>query len=183
MEYPDKEVLPDFVQCPRVNEVMLATGNLPKNTTIDEYVSYVEASEKFSVTDYKRENLSDTTIAGLPAKILTYSYFDEYKGRDEFIKAIQEIALSGDKSYEIKYESPQLQFDDLFPIVQRMIDSIKILPMPPCNFVKDENITSSYADQGKCVLRPNYMNFYSLLSLFPLAIIFAYTPGFGNLQP
>lgn len=27
------------------------------------------------------------------------------------------------------------------------------------------------------------MNFYSLLSLFPLVIIFAYTPGFGNLQP
>ncbi len=152
LEYPDKEVLPDFVQCPRVNEVMLSTGNLPKNTTIDEYVSYVEASEKFSVTDYKRENLSDTTIAGLPAKILTYSYFDEYKGQDEFIKAIQVVALSGDKSYEIKYESPRLQFDDLFPIVQRMIDSIKILPMPPCNFVKDENITSSYS-QGKCVLR------------------------------
>lgn len=153
LEYPDKEVLPDFIQCPRVNEVMLATANLPKKTTIDEYVSYVEASEKFRVTDYKHENLSDTTIAGLPAKILTYSYFDEYKGQDEFIKAIQVIALSGDKSYEIKYESPQLQFDDLFPIVQRMIDSIKILPMPPCNFVKDENITSSYADQGKCVLR------------------------------
>ena len=30
LEYPDKEVLPDFVQCPRVNEVMLATGNFRK---------------------------------------------------------------------------------------------------------------------------------------------------------
>jgi len=153
LEYPDKDNLPDFSQCPRVNEVILATANLPKNTTIDEYVSYIEASEKFSVTDYKRENLSDTTIAGLPAKKLIYSYFDEYQGQDEFIKAIEVIALSGDKSYEIKYESPQLQFDDLFPIVQSMIDSIKILPMPPCNFVRNENVTSSYADQGKCVLR------------------------------
>jgi hypothetical protein len=154
LEYPYKDTMPNLSHCRFINEVVFSTANLPKNTSLDEYVSFVESSAKFSFTDYKIENLTDITVSGLPAKKLVYTYFDQYQGQDEFIKTLEVIALSGDKSYEITYKSPHLQFDDLFPIVQRMIDSIKILPMPPCNFVKNENVSTSYTfDQGKCVLR------------------------------
>ena len=61
------------------------------------------------------------------------------------------ILLSGNKTYEIKYESPQLQFDDLLPTVEQMISSMKILPMPPCNFVREANDT---VYEGKCILKP-----------------------------
>ena len=118
---------------------------------MEEYISYIQASQKFSFTNYKQESLSDIVIAGLPAKKLLYTYFGEYQHQDEFIKGLQVILLSGNKTYEIKYESPQLQFDDLLPTVEQMISSLKILPMPPCNFVREANDT---VYEGKCVLKP-----------------------------
>jgi len=150
LEYPS-EYSPDFSLCPNINEVLVATANLPKNATIEEYISYIQASQKFSYTNYKQENLSDFVIAGLPGKKLVYTYFGDYKHQGEFIKGLQVILLSGNKTYEIRYESPQLQFDDLLPTVEQMISSLKIFPMPPCNFVRQANDTIS---EGKCILKP-----------------------------
>ena len=62
-------------------------------------------------------------------------------------------AISGSHAYEISYTSPRLEFDDLMPAVQQIIDSLKIFPMPPCNFVRDEPSSS----EGKCILKPSSM--------------------------
>jgi len=87
----------------------------------------------------------NTTLAGYPAVNSTYTYLGEYKEQDEIIKALEVFTLYENRAYVISYFSPQLEFDDLRPKVQKMLDSFKIMPMPPCNFVKDE-----YG--GKCVL-------------------------------
>ena len=114
-------------------------------------MKFIQAGLKFDSTNYKQESLSDIVIAGLPAKKLLYTYFGEYQHQDELIKGLQATIFSGNKTYEIKYESPQLQFDDLLPTVEQMISSLKILPMPPCNFVRAANDT---VYEGKCVLKP-----------------------------
>ena len=147
-EYP-YSTMPDLVRCPDNNDLSLATAKLPKNSTLEEYVAYLDKTNKFAYTDYKRENMSNATVANLPAKELLYTYMDEYRGEDEIIKVLEITASSGNRTYEIKFTSPQFQFDDLIPTVRKMIDSINILPMPPCNFVRDNASLS----EGKCTLK------------------------------
>lgn len=148
-KFPYKDSMPEYVQCPEKNDLSVATSRLPKNSTLDEYINYLETTNKFAYTDYNVENSSSTTLASFPARELLYTFIDEYQGQDEIIKVLEVIAYSGNRTYEVKYTSPQMQFDDLTPIVKKMINSIKILPMPPCNFV--QNDTESFG--GKCTLK------------------------------
>ena len=50
--------------------MIVTTANIPKDTTMEEFISYIQASQKFSYTNYKQENLIDIVVAGLPAKKL-----------------------------------------------------------------------------------------------------------------
>lgn len=130
----------------------VTVSNLQKNTTLEEYAGSYTGG-KFSFTDYKLEEFGNTTLAGLPAKKIVFSYLGDYQGQDQYIKSLSVITISGNNAYEISYHSPRLEFDDLMPAVQQIIDSLKIFPMPPCNFVRDEPLSS----EGKCVLRPSTM--------------------------
>ena len=134
--YKGKGYLEDYSQCPNMNEVTISVSNIPKNTTLQEYTSY-HSGGKFSFTDYKLEDFGNTTLAGLPAKKMVFSYLGDYKGQDQYIRSLNVITISGNNAYEISYSSPRLEFDDLMPAVQQIIDSLKIFPMPPCNFVRD----------------------------------------------
>ena len=71
----------------------------------------------FPFTDYKLEDFSNTTLAGLPAKKIVFSYLGEYKGQDQYIRSLSVTAISGSHAYEISYTSPRLEFDDLMPAV------------------------------------------------------------------
>ena len=53
------------------------------------------------------------------------------------------------------------------PAVQKIIDSLKISPMPPCNFVENENVTNG----GKCVLGASSSESIHLSYLYNKAIL------------
>lgn len=131
--------------CPQGKEVLISIDKLPKNATLKEFLNYLEVSNKFVYTGYKPGNTSSTTLSGFPAIKSIFTYLGEHNGTDEIIRVLQVSTIYGNRIYTVSYFSPQLEFGDLMPTVQKMIESFKIMPMPVCNFVKDE-----YG--GKCVL-------------------------------
>jgi len=66
----------------------------------------------------------------------------KYLGENEI------MTIKENKAYRFTYKSPILEFDDLLPTAQKMIDSLNIMAMPPCKFIEDKE--SAYG--GKCVL-------------------------------
>jgi hypothetical protein len=135
----------NMTSCPEGKQVYLAVRNLPQNSSMEEILDYLNTAGRFEFTDYKLGEINNTSISGFPAKKSTYTYLGEYNGSDEIIKVLEILTIHDNKAYVVSYFSPQLEFDDLMPVVQKMIDSFKIMPMSPCNFVKDD-----YG--GKCIL-------------------------------
>ena len=133
--------------CPEAKQLTLAVRHLPQNTTQKDLTNYLDTAGRFEFAGYKLEGINNTTMAGFPAVSSTYTYIGDYRNETEIIKVLEIIAFNGNRAYAISYFSPQLEYDDLLPIVQEMIESIRIFAMPPCNFVKDQ-----YG--GKCVLSP-----------------------------
>ena len=131
--------------CPEAKQLVLAVRNLPQNTTEEDLLDYLDTIGRFEFTGNKLEGTNNATMAGFPALSSTYTYIGEYKNETEIIKGLEIVAFNGNRAYAISYFSPQLEFDDLLPVVQKMIESMKISPMPTCNFVNDE-----YG--GKCQL-------------------------------
>ncbi len=94
--------------------------------------------------DFEMLESNSTTLSGLPATKIIYKYL----GENEIIKVEEIMTIKDNKAYHFIYTSPILEFDDLLPTVQKMIDSVNILAMPPCKFVEDKE--SAYG--GKCAL-------------------------------
>jgi hypothetical protein len=143
LEHPYRDS--NITRCPEGKQVYLAVRNLPQNSSMEEILNYLNTAGRFEFTGYKVGDISNTSMAGSPAKKSTYTYLGEYNASDEIIKVLEILTIHGNRAYVVSYFSPQLEFDDLMPVVQKMIDSFKIMPMSPCNFVKDD-----YG--GKCIL-------------------------------
>ncbi len=71
-----------------------------------------------------------------------------YLGEEEIVKVQEIMTIDDNKAYHVTYTAPVLEFDDLLPTVQKMINSVKVLPMLPCKFEEDKE--SAFG--GKCVL-------------------------------
>lgn len=146
--YKDETFMTDYSQCPDAKDVSIGITKFPKNLTLEEYTDFLNKGNNFTLIDYNLLELNDTLLSSLPAKKIVYSYLGEYNDESEIIKVLNIVTIPGNRAYSFSYHSPILEFDDLMPTVQKIIDSLKITPMPPCNFTKNENST----DSGKCVL-------------------------------
>ena len=146
LEHPYKEeYLSNITRCPEGKQVVVAVHKLPQNTTLQDFLNYLDVVGRFAFTGYKLGDLNRTTMSRFPAMKSTYTYLGEYKDEEEILRVLEVFTIYGNWAYGVSYFSPQLEFDDLLPTVQKMIESVKITSMPPCNFVEDE-----YG--GKCML-------------------------------
>ena len=123
---------------------------MPLNATLKQYTDFAWNFLNLTLTDFNPIQRNSTSVSGIPAESNTYTYLDEFEGKDETIKTLEVITVFENRAYKITFSSPQFDFDDLLPTVQKIINSIKILPMPPCHFIKNE--TMPYG--GACELAP-----------------------------
>lgn len=151
LEYPykDKGFMTDYSECPDSKEVTIGINKFPRNVTLDEYVNLFSKVKNLSLIDYKLLEVNNSLLSGLPARKSVYSYLGENNDENEIIKVLEIVTIPGNRAYTVSYHSPILEFDDLLPTVQKIVDSLKITPIPQCNFVKNENFTEG----GKCVLK------------------------------
>lgn len=150
LEYPykDKGFMTDYNECPDSKEVSIGINKFPRNVTLEEYVTFGNMGRNFTLMNYKLIEVNDTLLSGFPAKRSVYSYLGDYSDESEIIKVLEIVTIPGNRAYTVTYDSPILEFDDLLPIVKKIVESLKITDMPPCNFVENENFTGG----GKCVL-------------------------------
>ena len=94
-------------------------------------VDEIDERNRFDRWSIESKPMSSQYVIEMKSK---YGIRDGLWLADELVQAVK--IFSGNKTYEIEYQSPQLQFDDLLPTVEQMISSFKILPMPPLQLCK-----------------------------------------------
>lgn len=101
--------------------------------TLNEYLDAVLDSYKLQFTDFQILEIENSTLSQKPAVKVIYTH----NIVDDILKKLQIFTINDQKGYYIEYASPELEFDDYQYIVEKMINSLEILKMPPCNYVKE----------------------------------------------
>jgi hypothetical protein len=115
-----------------INEPLEYYDYLP---SLEEYIDYYINNHETSTPNFKLvENPTRSTLAGQDAYRIMYTATSGYQ---EF-KFMAFVTINGDKGYIMLYSSTDNFYDLFLPIVQKMIDSFKIMG----NFLTYENTTN-----------------------------------------
>src|SRR4029079_11561748 len=127
---------------------------LVDNLTIGSSLDDILSSEE-SLLDYKLLKSSNTTsLGGGPAHKFLYNFTS---GRAE-IKGMMIFTIHNGKLYEIKFFANADRFDIYLPIVQKMMDSFKILDFLP---FENSRITLEYPSHWKKITDGTNVTFLS----------------------
>ena len=109
--------------------LLVANYQMPKNTTLDEFVDYFFKERYKNSTDYKLISSSNTILAGLSGRqFILYDYDKDILGIESTGKVMRLIAFDNNTSngYLIKYWAQPSLYNKYLPLVQKMINSFKI---------------------------------------------------------
>jgi hypothetical protein len=102
----------------------VSVDNVDSGENLKQFVSDSISDDKTDLQNFKvnESSSSGNSLAGNPAYKMLYSYIDN----GENIKGLETGTIIGNKAYFIQYENSPEQFDSDLPLVQKMIDSLKI---------------------------------------------------------
>lgn len=105
--------------------VLVASQILPvENMTLEQYVKFLFKDVYANATQYRVINSVDSNLAGMKSyKITMYEYW-----KDATFKVMRNVALdpSTKTVYMIKYSAHPGKFFEFLPVVQQMMDSLKV---------------------------------------------------------
>jgi hypothetical protein len=104
--------------------VDLLVDNVDSGVSIQQYMSDSISSDK---TDLQSFKVDETTLNGTLAKLPAYKFLYTYTDQGQNFKGLETGTIVGNKAYYIQYENSPAQFNTDLPVVQEMIDSIKIV--------------------------------------------------------
>ncbi len=138
VEYPkDWDVLEDFMESvvflagPQVLEgafmvnINLATEQLPKDMTHNDFAKMVELNTKRQVTDYNKVDEYSTEIGGQPAIVFTCTCTFEFEEKEYVLKDVCAVFIKDNIGYIITYDVPAESHDDYLDCFDLMINSFK----------------------------------------------------------
>ena len=125
----------------RAPEVITITTELlpTPDYSLDRY-SEAAVGQVESFQDFKLLNSSSTTLAGLPAHIIVYSFTDE--GNQTPLQNLQAWTIKDGMAYVITYGGIIEEFDSSLPPLQSVLDTIRL--------------EESFEDSTNSPLIPNY---------------------------
>jgi Mg-chelatase subunit ChlD len=98
---------------------------LPANSvpTLNQVVKQLTDQDRTNIPNYTLLNSKSTSIAGMPAFLLTYTYTDSAW---DLTKVMEYVTMSGDNVYIISYGAKPQYFDDKISIIEQMLNNFKI---------------------------------------------------------
>jgi hypothetical protein len=110
----------------KLENLVIEVGNLPfKNIPLEKVIKANINNLKKSLIDFELNESTTITIAGGNlAHKMVYTYRD--KEDNGQAKIMQILMIKSDKAYLITYAAEQRRYDSYLPIIQNMIDSLRI---------------------------------------------------------
>jgi hypothetical protein len=111
----------------KLENLVIEVGNLPfKNIPLGEVIKANINNLKKSLTDFELNESTTITIAGgNRAHKIVYTYREEQENNEQ-AKIMQVLMIKSDKAYLITYTAEQRKYDSYLPIIEKMIDSLRI---------------------------------------------------------
>ena len=118
---------PENASDAKLENIVIEVGNLPvENIPLEEVIRANINNLKQSLIDSELNESTTITIAdGNPAHKLVYTYRDEENNGQA--KTMQVLMIKSDKVYLITYTAELRKYDSCLSIMQKMIDSFRIV--------------------------------------------------------
>src|SRR5215217_6147917 len=105
-----------------------------RNLTLYNYETHVVASLQQIFPNINFTSSTNTTVAGLPAINLGYSFFSGPR----VFQAMHLITLKDNRPYNVVYASEAEKYETYLPTMAKMIESLELLDVPFFAYVNDD---------------------------------------------
>jgi hypothetical protein len=112
---------------PPVVTVSVRNLTLSNNVTLDMYTKEILDEAKRSLPSFELVESNDTTLSNLKAHKIVYTFVSLNPSAQLHFQTMNIWTIKDDKVYTFTYSDSRLEYPGHLPIIQKMVDSFKII--------------------------------------------------------